>query len=177
MIHSMPAAFPVLITERLVLRQPTASDAGQFFLLRSNPLVNQYLGRKPAATIDEAAAFIEKVNGNFISEESLYWAITQSGSKELIGTICLFDFSTEQNKCEIGYELLPAYQGQGFMGEALKMVIHFAFQTLGIKCMEAFTHTDNQGSNQLLRKSGFDEITNAENVPPGLKIFRLTTEV
>lgn len=173
----MPALFPVLITERLILRQPSASDAQQMLMLRSNPVVNKYLGRKPTETVAEAAAFIEKVNGNFIAEEGLYWAITLNDNQELIGTICLFDFSAELSKCEIGYELLPAYQGQGFMGEALKKVIHFAFQTLGIKSIEAFTHKDNQGSNKLLHRLGFKDVTNEENTPPDFKTFRLTGEV
>lgn len=175
MLKTLPT-FPILITERLTLRQPTANDAEQMLLLRSNPLVNQYLDRKPTESLAAAAGFIEKVNENFSKGAGLYWAITQSGNKELIGTICLFDFSTEEGKCEIGYELLPAYQGKGIMREALKKVVHFAFQTLGVKCIEAFTHEDNQGSNQLLVNIGFDEITNAENAPPGFKVFRLTGE-
>lgn len=41
-----------------------------------------------------------------------------------------FDFSTENNSCEIGYELMPEFQGQGIMKESAEEVINYAFQTL-----------------------------------------------
>lgn len=151
----VPSSFPVLVTERLTLRQPTLNDAQEIYLLRSNTEVNKYLNRKPCENLAEAETFIKNVNKNYSNKQALYWAITLSAENKLIGTICLFDFSTTINECEIGYELLPHYQGMGIMHEAAKKVIEFAFQTLKLHALNAYTLLNNTNSTQLLQKLNF----------------------
>jgi [ribosomal protein S5]-alanine N-acetyltransferase len=102
----------------------------------------------------------------------LYWAIALPESNQLIGTICLFDFSDELKKCEIGYELLPQYQGQGVMKEALKKVIDFAFHTLKTEIIDAFTHHSNQNSILLLQKLNFKPII-VDKANANLLLYRL----
>lgn len=72
-----------------------------------------------------------------------------------MGTIGLWNFSDDQTVCEIGFELLPAFQSQGYMNESLSPVIQYAFEILRIKKIEACTHGQNQQSIQLLIKNGF----------------------
>jgi ribosomal-protein-alanine N-acetyltransferase len=109
-----------LKTERLTLRQLRSSDDKEIFALRSNDNVNKYLDRKPSKSIDDAKNFIQTINENIQRNDSIYWAITLNGTDKLIGTICLFDFSEDNSKAEIGYELLPDFQGKGIMQEALQ---------------------------------------------------------
>jgi [ribosomal protein S5]-alanine N-acetyltransferase len=160
--------FPTLTTERLTLRQVTDKDAQEIFLLRSDSSINKYLHRKPTETIEEALEFIQKIKNN-----CRYWAITQTGNEKLVGTICLFEGSEEQNNYEIGYELLTAYQGKGIMREAAKKVIDYATQTLALKTIDAYTHKDNQSSTNLLEELKFKRITNLDETDPNLIIFRL----
>jgi [ribosomal protein S5]-alanine N-acetyltransferase len=61
-----------------------------------------------------------------------------------VGTICLFGFSDEHSNCEIGYELLTNFQGQGIMKEATEKVIDYAFKTIKVQKIEACLHRDNQ---------------------------------
>jgi ribosomal-protein-alanine N-acetyltransferase len=176
MLNKILSTFPTLTTERLILRQPLESDAQQIFLLRSDAIVNKYLDRQPGRTVEEALSFIRKVNERFKNNEGLYWAITQAGNEKLIGTICLFDFSDELKKCEIGYELLPNYQGQGIMNEALKKIIEFTFQTLGLGTIDAFTHKDNQSSTKLLQKFYFQGTAITDEANSNLILFRLSNK-
>ena len=175
MLSKILSTFPTLTTERLTLRQPLDSDAQQIFLLRSDTIVNKYLDRPPSETVEDALSFIRIVNENFKNNTSLYWAITQTDNEKLIGTICLFDFSDELKKCEIGYELLTDYQGQGIMNEALKKIIEFTFQTLGIETIDAFTHKENQSSTKLLQKYNFEDMGSIDEVNPNLILFRLSS--
>ena len=73
----------------------------------------------------------------------------------MIGTICLFEFADDNFKAEIGYELLPSYQGKGLMQEAVSKVLEFGFQHLGLNSIEAYTHSENQSSTRLLEKFNF----------------------
>lgn len=163
---------PTLITKRLTLRPLSVNDASEILLLRSNREINKYLDRKPSETIEDALHFIKIILEN---SETFYWAITKTGEDKLIGTICLFDFTNDTNKCEIGYELRTAFQGQGIMLEAATKVIQYAMETLGIKSIDAFTHKENQSSTSLLQKLNFKDLGSSAVENPNLILFRLTT--
>ncbi|MBO9675310.1 MAG: GNAT family N-acetyltransferase [Sphingobacteriaceae bacterium] len=165
--------FPILTTERLTLRQLSADDRHDIFALRSDPEINKYLVREPSKTIEDATNFINKVNDNIQKNNSVYWAITLTKTKTFVGTICLFDFSDEKNSCEIGYELMPKFQNQGIMIEAIKQVIAYSFQILKFQKIVAFTHQENDHSIKLLKKVNFlpSPETNKEN--PDFNVFTL----
>lgn len=168
------ASFPVFTTERLTLRQPTIDDQRDIFALRSDPEVNKYLGRQPSKTIEDAINFINKINDNFEKNSSIYWVITRTNTKEFVGTICLYDFSKENNSCEIGYELLPKFQGQGIMKEATEKIIEYAFQTIQFQKIVAVTHKDNQNSSKLLEKFDFKKSMEPDLENADLNIYTLT---
>lgn len=166
--------FPILITERLILRQLSKSDSEEILQLRSDAKINKYLDRKPSKTLEDALSFINSIIENIESEELFYWAITKKGEEKLIGTICLFDFLSFEKKCEIGYELSTLYHGQGFMIEATKKVIQYATQTLGIKIIDASTHIENQSSIKLLEKLDFKQFDDDSFDNKNLCLFKLT---
>lgn len=170
MLNKAFSTFPMLTTERLTLRQLSESDVQEIFLLRSDKTINKFLNRKPSETLDDALSFIKNIRSN----ELLYWAVTQTKSEKLVGTICLFDLSDELSKCEIGYELLADHQGKGIMSEALQKVVGFAVDTVGVKTIEAFTHKENHSSTKLLEKLNFQRINIVEETNPNLLLFRLS---
>ena len=171
------APFPILTTERLTLRQLVINDAREIFMLRSDSEINKYLDRQISNTIDEARNFINKVNENTNNSESLYWAITLSDRDILVGTICLFSFPEENNKCEIGYELLTNFQGKGIMKEAAEKVIDYAFNTIKVQKIEAFFHRDNQRSINLLEKLLFRNSNESDKANPEVICYYLTNPV
>ncbi|KFF03676.1 GNAT family N-acetyltransferase [Flavobacterium hydatis] len=173
MVNRSFTPFPILATERLTLRQLSTEDGQDIFALRSDAEINKYLGRQPSRTIEEATHFINKINDSIKKNDSIYWAITLTNSSIFVGTICLFDFSDETNKCEIGYELLTNFHGQGIMQEATKKVIDYAFQTLQVKMIEALTHNDNLNSIKLLTKFDFKKSIETDNETSDCSIFIL----
>ncbi|KAA9339755.1 GNAT family N-acetyltransferase [Hymenobacter busanensis] len=163
--------FPVIKTASLTLRQLRSSDDEAIFSLRSNKQVNKYLGRKPSESIKDAQDFIRTINENAQRNDAIYWAITLGDNEKLIGTICLFGFSEDNTAAEIGYELLPDFQGKGIMHEAATKVVDFAFNYIRLSSIEAYTHSDNQESTRLLERLGFSrESIAGEN----LILFKLT---
>lgn len=155
--------FPVLQTERLVLRKLSIDDADEIFFLRSSDGVNKFLDRPRANNIDEAVAFINKVNIGIANNISLYWVICFKDNPKLIGTICLWNFNEEENKAEVGYEVIPENQGNGIAGEALSKIIEFGFGTMRLDKIEAYTHKENLASTKLLEKFNFVRDTYEES--------------
>lgn len=148
-------AFPILKTKRLLLRKLTANDVKQIFYLRSDEIVNQYILRPKQNDNNEAFKFIKDRNDDVENGKIFYWAISLKEQEELIGTICLWNFSEDKTVVEIGYDLHPDYFHKGIMTEAIHEVINYGFCQLKLKSIEAFTHKENTNSVKLLNKSGF----------------------
>ena len=174
MVNRNFTPFPILTTERLTLRQLSIDDQQDIFALRSDAEINKYLGRAPSKTIEDAINFINTVNANIKNNNSIYWVISLTRTKIVVGAICLFDFSNEENSCEIGYELMTKFQGQGIMKEAAEQIIDYAFQTLQFQKIVAFTHNGNQNSTKLLTKLNFLPSEEVGNENPDFTVFTLT---
>lgn len=173
MLNRTFTPFPILTTKRLTLRRLVTNDEQAIFTLRSDTEVNKFLDRKMADSLDDARQFINTVNENIDKNTSIYWAIVFSDKNELVGTICLFCFSDENDQCEIGYELLTNFQKQGVMQEAADEIIDYAFNTIRVQKIEAFFHRDNQGSKKLLEKFSFKDSDEFNKTDPDLLCYYL----
>jgi ribosomal-protein-alanine N-acetyltransferase len=147
--------FPNLVTEKLSLRQLTPEDVNELFKLRSDEKVNRFLTRNPSRTIEDASAFINKINRGIRNNESMHWAITLKSDNRMIGTICLWNIQPENYRAEIGYELNPDFWGKGIMKEAIAKVIHYGFDIMKLHSLEADLDPGNFQSIMLLEKNGF----------------------
>lgn len=157
------SAFSELTTNRLLLRQLSLSDEGEIYLLRSNDIVNKYLDRPKARSIEDAREFIRRINFGVDNKQSMFWAVCFRDNSKLIGTICLWNFSDDNTKAEIGYELLPEYHRKGIMQEALSKILEFGFTDLQLNTIEAWTVQQNEGSTRILERNHFKRDTELEN--------------
>jgi ribosomal-protein-alanine N-acetyltransferase len=137
-MHINLSPFPVLTTERLVLRMLDMADRDALFALRSDERVNKYLGRKSPANPEEVDGFINKIAAIIQKHEGVYWAINLKDTSTLIGTICYWNMEPKKDQAEIGFELVPDYQGQGLMQEALTAAINYGFGEIGLKKRQEF---------------------------------------
>jgi len=150
-----PAAFPVIKTSRLILRRLVAEDQKALFILRSDEQVSRFIQRMRMTSETEAAAFIEKIWSNVDRGPDIYWAICLNTQPDLIGTVCLWNFSEDRKLAELGYELFPAFQGRGLMSEAVQAVLDYGFKDLALTNVEAYTHKANMRSKKMLAKFQF----------------------
>jgi len=147
--------FPELSTERLILRQLSMQDDKEIFFLRSDERVLKYLVITKAGSIEEARAFIHKINNGIAANEWAYWGICLRNETKLTGTICFWNISKEENKAEIGYVLHPDYQGRGLMQEAFTKALEYSFEEMKLRSVEAVLHPENIRSINLLQRNGF----------------------
>jgi|ERR1043165_1070435 ribosomal-protein-alanine N-acetyltransferase len=147
--------FPEIKTERLLLKQIVQTDAEALSALRSIDSVNQYIERAKTQSLEEAKAQIERLTQFLTGNTGITWTIELAPQPGLIGTICLFNFSAEHERAELGYELHPDYQGKGVMQEAVAAVIDYATKVMLAKEIEAVTHRDNAASLKLLQRFSF----------------------
>lgn len=148
--------FPELTTQRLLLRQITKEDVAEIFFMRSDPTILRYVHREPAASLQEAQDFIDRVTANLATSEGIIWGIAlQENPAVLIGNICYWRLDKDHHRAEIGYTLHPDHWKKGIMKEALLKVLDYGFTTMQLHSVEARIDPDNTASAGLLEATGF----------------------
>jgi len=81
-----------------------------------------------------------------------------------IGGIGFHGGPEEAGMVEIGYNIIPAYEGQGYATEMARHVIEWAFHTPGIQVISAECLDDNIGSIRVLEKVGMRRLAPQSNM-------------
>ncbi|WP_155591051.1 GNAT family N-acetyltransferase [Lysinibacillus cavernae] len=171
--------FPILLTERLVLRELSGNDAQALLTCFSNPEVLRHYGQQPLTSLGQVQQIIKIFSNNFIEKCGIKWGITLKGQEEIIGTIGFQEWSTEHKKAEISYALFPEYWGKGYAMEAVNCVISYGFEEMELLRIGAIVFTENDASNRLLQKIGFEKegllkkYMHQNNVPHDTYIYSL----
>ena len=145
--------FPVLETERLILRKISIDDAKDVFLLRTNEEAMKYINKPKLLSIDDAKEIIKKMN----DPDRIQWGITLKTSDIIIGTIGYHRIEKEHYRAEIGYMLHPQYWNTGLMSEAIAKVITYGCNEMKLHSMEAIINPGNTISRKILQKFNFSK--------------------
>lgn len=147
--------FPVIETERLILRRITNDDVNEIFELRSNPETMQYIPRPLVKTTEDALDHIAMIEEKIISNIGINWGITLKGNSKVLGIIGYYRMQPENYRAEIGYMLLPDFHGKGIISEAVNRLIAYGFNDLKLHSIEAVIDPENFASEKVLQKCGF----------------------
>jgi RimJ/RimL family protein N-acetyltransferase len=148
-------AFPQLQGKRVRLRGPRKDDAEALFALFSDPAVMRYWSRPPMTTLGEAQGLVGEMLDSFEQRSLLNWMVTTRDDDGVIGTCTLFRIDPRHRHAEIGYALRSDHWGRGIAGEAVALVLDWAFRRLDLQRVEADIDPRNDGSRQLLARLGF----------------------
>lgn len=147
--------FPVLETERLVLRQIIKDDAVNILEYLSDENVMKYYGLEPFRSIDEALEEIDWYQSVFDENSGIRWGITIKEQGIVIGSCGFLNMVPQHHRSEIGFELSKDYWGQGIASEALAAVIQYGFEQLNLQRIQALIEPPNIPSQKLVKKNGF----------------------
>ncbi|AZA93838.1 Putative ribosomal N-acetyltransferase YdaF [Chryseobacterium nakagawai] len=144
-----------LETERLVLKEIHEGHIEDILRIRSNEVTNQYVRRNSPKSNYDALEFILHIKRETQNKKVFFAGISYKNGWNLIGTICLWNFSEDRKTAEVGYELLPDYHRKGIMSEALSAVLDYGFKNLQLQKIVAITSQFNENSKGLLLKHHF----------------------
>lgn len=151
------SSFPVIQSDRLLLRQLRLDDSRDLFHYFSLDEVTEYYDLESFKDVKQAEQLIQSWNQRFESNQGIRWGITLNSESRIIGTCGFHNWMKEHDKAEIGYELAPEYWRKGIMTEAIREILKFGFTNLGLNRIEAFIDPENISSRKLLAKVGFRE--------------------
>lgn len=149
-------SFPLLETERLILREHALTDTNELFNMRTNEEVMRYIDRERPKTIQDIETFITTFNDGFKQGQHIAWVMALKEKPEvMIGSIGYWRTNLANHRAEIGYMLLPEYWRKGIVSEALASTIAFGFNEIKLHSIQANINPDNDASRQILLKHGF----------------------
>ena len=112
--------FPVLETERLILRAKTATDAEDMKTYMADENLYKYWGRNMTRQEREPSLFFGRTLNNG-KKDHISWGIELKKNHRLAGEVNLFNIENDR-QAMIGYRISAAYQNMGFVTEALRRV-------------------------------------------------------
>lgn len=150
--HVSEQGFPVLNTERLVLRGFDPSDAVDVYAYAQSEKVGPMAGWAPHRSLEDSRRVVQ----GFI-EAGDAWAVVDKSTGHVIGSISLHvDGKRRLEGCrQMGYVLGENYWGQGFATEACREVLRYAFEELNCPVVSSMHFPVNQKSRRVLKKLGF----------------------
>lgn len=146
--------FPVLETERLILRRQEWSDVPAIRAMMNHPEVGPKLLTPPVPYPEgEAEKFIARTRRGFREGTAIAWAIQPREGPSFAGNIGL-RIEKQHSRAEIGYTLDPAHWGKGYASEASRLVLDHAFGAMGLQRVFASHFLWNPASGRVLEKAG-----------------------
>jgi [ribosomal protein S5]-alanine N-acetyltransferase len=142
----------LFITDRLLLRKPTLSDAEAIFnTYAQDPEVTRFLTWFPHKSILETQEFIIGCLASWKGGQRFPYVITLKENDSVIGMI---EIRIDGFKADLGYGMGKNYWGNGYMVEALLALVGWALGQPGIYRVWAVCDTENTKSARVLEKGG-----------------------
>ncbi|KFC20400.1 GNAT family N-acetyltransferase [Chryseobacterium sp. FH1] len=149
-----------IITERLILRKLTKDDVDNIFLLDSNPDVMKYVGVPPSISKEQSEKMIENILNQYEKNGTGRLAVIEKETNKFIGWSGIKLLTEEvngfKNIYELGYRFLPEFWGKGYATESAKASLDLGFNQLNADKIYAYADVENQSSNSILTKLGFE---------------------
>jgi len=143
-----------IVTERLTLRPFTVASA--------QAMVDGEAGDRlwaegwpPADDVDVARMYLGNPAGDDLGRRFGPWEITWTATGHTVGGIGLFGPPDETGRTEVGYGVVPAFQGKGVATEALAGLLAANAGVAGFTTVIASTDHGNHASRKVLDKAGF----------------------
>ncbi len=162
MLHLNFNPFPVLTTERLVLREMSMDDTEPYFVIRADEEMNKYIPNARPKNLEETQAVIERMRSYARDNKSVAWTIADKATNQMVGSMCLWTMQGTDDSWEVGYAILTEHQNKGLMSEALQATVKYGFEVMNLPMIHAYTHKDNASSRRMLEKNGFTRNTALE---------------
>ena len=93
-----------------------------------------------------------------------YWLITPHQAPYGAGMIGFKGIPNLLGEAEIGYGIEPAYQRKGYVTEAARLLVEWAFQSGRCQAVVAETLPDNLPSQRVLQKIGMRQYGNVDEM-------------
>ncbi len=144
-----------ILTARLILRPFQTEDAEPMFRnWASDPEVTKFLTWPTHKSVEITRMVLESWVKDNENPERYHWAIVLKELGEPIGSISVVKINDKTQSVDVGYCIGKSWWGQGITAEALKAVMAFLFDEVGMNCIRAWHNLHNPNSGRVMKKCG-----------------------
>jgi RimJ/RimL family protein N-acetyltransferase len=146
---------PTLEREGLRLRAWRESDVSRIVEACTDPRTRRWLPRLPDPYDEtQARSWLEAQTESRATGRSVCWAVVDPADEATaLASISLFD-NTPEAECEIGYRAHPDARGKGVVTRAMREVVRYCFEDLGVRRVAAAAAVENTASLHVVESSG-----------------------
>jgi [ribosomal protein S5]-alanine N-acetyltransferase len=137
----------------VTLRALSVEDAPAVHAYASDPEVARFTLWPPHISIDSSREFLTALS----SPTVVSWAIVLNEEQSVVGMVFLHSLNRWHKNAEIAFNVARSQWKKGIATEAVKAVIRFAFEEIGLNRVEATCMLGNIGSQRVLEKIGMSK--------------------
>lgn len=142
-------------TERLILRRFTMEDVRAMFgNWASDDDVTRYLTWPTHTDTSVTEMILGHWVESYANDDFYNWAIELKSIGQPVGSISVVRIREHVSCAEVGYCMGKAWWHQGIMSEALKAVMDYLFDRVGMNRVQAKHAVDNPHSGGVMKKCG-----------------------
>ena len=142
-------------TDRLILRRFRSEDAEDMYAnWASDPEVTRFLTWPTHSDVDVSKAVLADWIPKYKDGGFFNWAMEYKDTGKVIGNISVVRLIESIDAAEMGYCMSQAYWGQGLMPEALRAVMDYLFDVVGLNRVAACHDANNPKSGRVMEKAG-----------------------
>jgi [ribosomal protein S5]-alanine N-acetyltransferase len=117
----------------------------------------RYWSSPPLKDREAARTLLSDIHDKFQRREYFQWGIARLKDDTLIGISTLFHVESNNHRAEIGYALGREHWGSGYIQEAVRALLGYAFSELNLHRIEADVDPRNKASIRTLERLGFQK--------------------
>jgi RimJ/RimL family protein N-acetyltransferase len=155
----------------LLLRRWQEEDLEPFSAISGDPEVMEHF---PAPlSHQQSAALIGRTEASFEAHGYGLWAVELCGEASLagfVGALAVEDDLPFYPAVELGWRLGREFWGRGIAIEGARAVSEYAFQTLGLRELVAYTAARNQRSQRVMERLGMQRDAAEDFIHPKLSV-------
>lgn len=150
--------FPCLENDKVIIRKMELVDVAALSEISNNgnvyKYIPQFLYKKSKKELETA---IKNLGGrDFEKKKRIIAGIyLQDNPTMLVGLAEMFDYKKKENEITVGYRLNERYWNRRIASSALKLMVEYLVNEIGITTLKAFVMAENIYSSRVLLNNGF----------------------
>lgn len=144
----------MIVTDRLLLRMPSVSDAADVLVMSRDPETIRWNPAQTVVDLDTAVAWCERA-GDWSTGDHVTLSVVDVRTGRYLGNVSLYSIDVEQADAEVGYRVAPWARGRRYAAEALSGVSAWAFRNLSLVRVELAHAVANVPSCAVALRAGY----------------------
>ena len=170
----MLSSFGPVTTERLRGRRPEPGDLEDYVRIFTDARVEEETWPLELRASDKVATILERSIEHWDRWGFGPWTVLERRGDRVLGRVGLqHTLVLDRPEVEIAWFVDPGAWGRGIATEMAEESVRAAFTTLGLDSVVAYTHTDNEPSQAVMRKLGMTYEADLENAGMPHVLYRL----